>query len=126
MYLCIMTSGARYFWLGSSRRDLRGFPRKVRRDMGQALYAAQQGETDPSAKQLRGVAGGPCLKSSPIMGAALGALSTRFVTRRPSTSCTPSRRNRKEILAHQRRTSTSFASGWPRPGESTEKGKSRM
>ena len=45
-------------WVGSSRRDLRGFPRNVRRDIGQALYTAQQGETDPSAKPLRGFGGG--------------------------------------------------------------------
>ncbi len=45
-------------WMGSSRRDLRGFPRQVRRGLGQALYAAQQGETDPSAKPLRGFGGG--------------------------------------------------------------------
>ena len=44
-------------WMGSSRRDLRGFPRQVRRDMGQALYAAQQGETDPAAKPLKGFGG---------------------------------------------------------------------
>jgi len=37
-------------WIGSSRRDLRGFPRQVRRHIGQALYAAQQGETDPGTK----------------------------------------------------------------------------
>jgi phage-related protein len=48
--------------VGSSRRDLRGFPRKVRRDIGQALYAAQQGETDPSAKPLRGFGGGSVLE----------------------------------------------------------------
>jgi phage-related protein len=45
-------------WVGSSLRDLRGFPREVRRNIGQALYAAQQGETDPSAKPLRGFGGG--------------------------------------------------------------------
>jgi phage-related protein len=45
-------------WIGSSRRDLRGFPREVRRDIGQSLYAAQQGETDPSAKPLKGFGGG--------------------------------------------------------------------
>jgi len=44
-------------WVGSSRRDVRGFPREVRRDIGQALYAAQQGETDPAAKVLRGFGG---------------------------------------------------------------------
>jgi len=47
-------------WVGSSRKDLRTFPRKVRRDIGQSLYAAQQGEVDPSAKPLRGF-GGPCV-----------------------------------------------------------------
>ncbi len=45
-------------WVGSSLRDLRGFPREVRRNIGQALYAAQQGGTDPSAKPLRGFGGG--------------------------------------------------------------------
>ena len=45
-------------WVGSSLRDLRGFPREVRRNIGHALYAAQQGETDPSAKPLRGFGGG--------------------------------------------------------------------
>jgi phage-related protein len=44
-------------WLGSSRGDLRTFPRPVRRDIGQALYAAQQGETDPAAKPLKGFGG---------------------------------------------------------------------
>lgn len=43
--------------MGSSRRDLRGFPRPVRREIGMALFAAQQGETDPSAKPLRGFGG---------------------------------------------------------------------
>jgi phage-related protein len=41
-------------WMGSSRRDLRSFPEAVRRDIGQALYTAQQGETDPAAKPLKG------------------------------------------------------------------------
>jgi phage-related protein len=49
-------------WLGSSRRELRGFPRDVRRDIGQSLYAAQQGETDPSAKPLRGFGGGSVIE----------------------------------------------------------------
>jgi phage-related protein len=49
-------------WMASSRRDLRGFPREVRRNLGQALYAAQQGETDPAAKPLRGFGGGSVLE----------------------------------------------------------------
>jgi phage-related protein len=44
--------------VGSSRRDLRAFPREVRLDVGRSLYAAQQGETDPSAKSLKGFSGG--------------------------------------------------------------------
>ena len=44
-------------WIGSSRKDLRTFPRPVRGDTGQALYAAQQGETDPAAKPLKGFGG---------------------------------------------------------------------
>jgi phage-related protein len=45
------------FWIGSSRRDLRAMPEGVRRDIGQALYTAQLGETDPAAKPLKGFGG---------------------------------------------------------------------
>ena len=44
-------------WMGSSRKDLKSFPGQVRRDIGQALYTAQQGETDPAAKPLKGFGG---------------------------------------------------------------------
>ncbi len=44
-------------WVGSSRKDLKAFPQRVRADIGQALYAAQMGETDPSAKPLKGFGG---------------------------------------------------------------------
>jgi phage-related protein len=44
-------------WVGSSRRDLKSFPQRVRSDIGQALYAAQLGETDPAAKPLKGFGG---------------------------------------------------------------------
>jgi len=44
-------------WMGSSREALRSFPEEVRRDIGQALYAAQRGETDPAAKPLKGFGG---------------------------------------------------------------------
>jgi hypothetical protein len=40
-------------WVGSSRTDLKAFPKRVRSDIGQALYAAQMGETDPAAKPLK-------------------------------------------------------------------------
>lgn len=44
-------------WVGSSQKDLRSFPPEVRLDVGFALYAAQKGETDPSAKRLKGFGG---------------------------------------------------------------------
>lgn len=49
-------------WLGSCRGDLRSFPRAVRREIGAALYAAQQGETDPAAKPLKGFGGASVLE----------------------------------------------------------------
>lgn len=44
-------------WVGSSRRDLKTFPRAVQRHIGQALYAAQCGEEYPSVKALKGFGG---------------------------------------------------------------------
>jgi len=44
-------------WIGSSRRDIKTFPKQVRSDIGQALYTAQMGETDPAAKPLKGFGG---------------------------------------------------------------------
>lgn len=41
-------------WVGTSRKDLKSFPRAVMRDIGQALYAAQRGEKDPAAKPMQG------------------------------------------------------------------------
>ena len=44
-------------WIGSSLADLRGCPDEVRLNVGYALYAAQQGHTDPAAKPLKGFGG---------------------------------------------------------------------
>jgi phage-related protein len=44
-------------WLGSPRREIRAFPRPVRREIGVALYAAQHGEIDPAAKRMKGFRG---------------------------------------------------------------------
>lgn len=44
-------------WVGSSRRDLKGFAPAVRRHIGQALYAAQRGEEYPTVKALKGFGG---------------------------------------------------------------------
>jgi phage-related protein len=44
-------------WIGSSRKDISSFPSQAKRSIGQSLYAAQMGETDPAAKPLRGFRG---------------------------------------------------------------------
>jgi phage-related protein len=44
-------------WIGSSQKDVRSFPVEVRREIGQALYTAQRGATDPAAKPLKGFGG---------------------------------------------------------------------
>ena len=38
------------------------FPREVRREIGAALYAAQQGDTDPAAKPMKGFGGASVLE----------------------------------------------------------------
>jgi phage-related protein len=49
-------------WVGSALRDLKAFPREVQREMGQALFAAQCGETYPSVKALKGFPGASVLE----------------------------------------------------------------
>ena len=41
-------------WITSSKKDLLAFPAEVRREMGYALYIAQQGATHCSAKLFKG------------------------------------------------------------------------
>ncbi len=36
------------YWIGASRKDLKSFPQPVQRDIGYALFSAQNGETDPA------------------------------------------------------------------------------
>jgi phage-related protein len=49
-------------WVGSSKRDLKAFPRAVQRDLGQALEIAQFGRTPLHAKPLRGFKGAGVLE----------------------------------------------------------------
>ncbi len=64
-------------WVGSSRSDLRGFPAPVRRDVGQALYAAQWGEEYPSLKALQGFGGRSVLEiAAPYAGDTYRAVYT--------------------------------------------------
>jgi phage-related protein len=44
-------------WVGSSLKDLKSFPSEVKAEVGHALYVAQQGDTDPAAKPLKGFGG---------------------------------------------------------------------
>ena len=49
-------------WMGSSREDLRAFPRQVRRDIGIALYARNKGKPIRRPSRLRGFGGGSVLE----------------------------------------------------------------
>ena len=42
-------------WVGSSREDLRAFPKHVRQKIGFVLYLAQRGERHAAAKLLKGL-----------------------------------------------------------------------
>jgi phage-related protein len=44
-------------WVGRSLDDLLAFPAAVRREVGYALYVAQEGGRHPSAKPLKGFGG---------------------------------------------------------------------
>ena len=67
-------------WVGSSRRDLKSFPRTVRREVGQALYAAQCGEKYPAVKALRGFGGRAVLEivATHVSGAYRAVYTVRF------------------------------------------------
>lgn len=49
-------------WVGSSRKDLRGFPQEVKLVMGFALHVAQLGGKHPDSKPLRGFQGAGVLE----------------------------------------------------------------
>ena len=44
-------------FVGSSRKDLQGFPAAVRSEIGQALFEAQLGDHPDNAKPLKGLGG---------------------------------------------------------------------
>ena len=50
------------FWIGSTRNDLKAFPRDVRQVLGFALYMAQGGSKHPDAKPLKGFGGAGVLE----------------------------------------------------------------
>lgn len=50
------------FWLGTTRRDVRAFPKRVQRGIGYALFLAQSGDKHPDAKPLKGFGGAGVLE----------------------------------------------------------------
>lgn len=64
-------------WIGSSLRDLKSFPSEVRSEVGYALYAAQNGEMDPSAKPMKGFGGASVMEIvAPFFGDTWRAIYT--------------------------------------------------
>ena len=49
-------------WVGSSLKDVRGFPEDVRAEAGYGLYLAQLGGKHPGARPLRGFSGASVLE----------------------------------------------------------------
>ncbi len=80
IFIYVNESARSLVWLGSSRKDLRAFPRQARREIGVALYAAQQGETDPAAKPLKGFGGASVMEivSEDRRGAWRAVYTIRF------------------------------------------------
>jgi phage-related protein len=50
------------FWVASSRKDVRKFPKRVRQTVGQALFDAQTGGRHPDTKVLKGFGGAGVLE----------------------------------------------------------------
>lgn len=49
-------------WIGSSKRELLEFPLNIRKEMGHALYIAQEGGKHKNAKPLKGFIGSKVLE----------------------------------------------------------------
>lgn len=50
------------FWMGDSRKKLKGFPEDVREVMGYGLFLAEKGRKHPNAKPLKGFSGAGVLE----------------------------------------------------------------
>ena len=81
-------------WVGGSKEDLSEFPIDVRRRVGGALWEAQIGRKAPYAKPLKGYGDAGVLEIVDDFDGAPSGPYTPCGSPRPSTSCTPSKRNR--------------------------------
>src|SRR5260370_3094075 len=91
-------------WVGSSRKDLREFPREVRRDIGHALTPRRMVRSILRQSPCAGLAEAPWLRSSRIIAATPGEPCTAFVLRKRFTFYTRSKRNRSEASPPRRGT----------------------
>ena len=93
------------YWVGSSLRDLRAFPKAVRRVMGQALDDAQHGEKHPVVKPLKGFGGAGVLEivEDSDSDAYRAVYTVKFAD--AFTFCMPFRKRPSAAKRRRRRTS---------------------
>jgi phage-related protein len=83
-------------FVGSSRKDLLGFPPPVRRNIGHAPHEVQSGGEPLSAKALKGFGGRTILEVIDDFDATPSGLFTQYVLLTWFTFFTRFRRNQKE------------------------------
>lgn len=108
MYTGMQMNGERkpVRWVGTSLRDLRSFPRPVRIDIGYALFAAQEGRTDPTAKPLKGFGGASVMEIVASHHGKRGEPLIRCVSEMRFMFFTRFRRNPRKALPRRRGTSS--------------------
>lgn len=90
-------------WVGSSKDDLGGFPKEVRRRVGGALWDAQIGRKARYAKPLRGFGDAGVLEIvDDFDGDTCRAVYTVRFAKAVYVCCTPFRRNPSAALQRQR------------------------
>jgi phage-related protein/predicted XRE-type DNA-binding protein len=112
--------------MGSSRKDLRAFPRQVRADIGKALYAAQMGDNDPAAKPLKGFGGAGVMEivDRHDTNTYRAVYTVQFAG--VVYALHAFQKKSKRGIATPPRISNSSAAGWRMPGGSTTKGRTEM
>ena len=90
-------------WIASAKDDLSAMPTEVRRAVGYALFAAQQGEKHDDAKVLKGFGDAAVLEVIARHEAIRSALSTRSASVKWSMCCTSSRRSQSAASLRRRR-----------------------
>jgi phage-related protein len=85
-------------WIASSKNDLPAMPIEVRRAVGYALFAAQQGEKHADAKVLKGFGARVREVIAPHDGDTFRAVYTARLA-----DCTSSRRSRNAASPRRRR-----------------------